>query len=219
MIIKNDKLRIAVIFSLVVTMMMSIIAGMHYYEQLSEKEERRVRREAAKVQAEQDREKLRAAFAQERAPIMVDARRALSEQRFAHAVEKLHPYREVLDPEATELYQQAQAGQAKLAAEEKAAQDAVAEAKRRARAQLEARIGKEPVPSNWDGAYYEVERLLKRTAHDPDSIDMEPCTKAVVTETGWRTRCAFRGRNAFGGLILTEGVFEIRHGEAYEIQP
>lgn len=75
----------------------------------------------------------------------------------------------------------------------------------------------EPRRSEWDGAYYEVQRLLKRTAHDPSSIEMLPCTLAVETAAGWLTTCEFRGRNALGALVLERAQFVIKNGDAVQI--
>jgi hypothetical protein len=69
--------------------------------------------------------------------------------------------------------------------------------------------GQPPTRSGWDNAYYGVERHLKQTAHDPDSIDVETCSTAVLTDGCWRTSCVYRGKNGFGALIRKESTFFI----------
>lgn len=77
----------------------------------------------------------------------------------------------------------------------------------------DSRIGPKPVASPWDGAYYEVERYLKRVLHDPDSLDFDGCTLPVQVDQGWRVTCDYRARNGFGALRRESGVFVIRHNE------
>lgn len=74
------------------------------------------------------------------------------------------------------------------------------------------RVGEPPVPSAWDGTYHEVERYLKSVANDPDSIEMNRCTKAVYSEEGWIVACEFFGRNAFNAKLRKQAWFTINHG-------
>lgn len=74
-----------------------------------------------------------------------------------------------------------------------------------------ARFGKPPVASAWDGTYHVVERYLKRVANDPDSIEVDSCTRVHYTKHGWLVGCDYRGRNAFGGMIRKSNWFTIRH--------
>ena len=80
-----------------------------------------------------------------------------------------------------------------------------------------ARFGVPPVASAWDGSYYEVERYLKRIANDPDSIDIDGCTKVYHIEDGWLVGCDYRGRNAFGGMIRQSNWFTIVHGTVVQM--
>lgn len=90
----------------------------------------------------------------------------------------------------------------------------------RLRKEREARIakfGEPPAQSAWDGSYYEVERYLKRVANDPDSIDIDGCTKVFHTESGWLVGCDYRGRNAFGGMIRQSNWFTIVHDQVIQM--
>lgn len=81
---------------------------------------------------------------------------------------------------------------------------------REERAQLEAlkaTCGKKPERSAWDGEIVGLESAVKRTAHDPGSIDIENCTEPVLTEACWRTTCQVRGKNAFGAQVLNSMTF------------
>jgi hypothetical protein len=73
---------------------------------------------------------------------------------------------------------------------------------------LRAVCGAEPPRrSDWDGSYVGVERLIKQSAHDPSSIDVEGCTVAVLTKSCWETHCKYRGNNAFGAKVVNAGTF------------
>lgn len=80
-----------------------------------------------------------------------------------------------------------------------------------------AKFGEAPTQSAWDGSYYAVERYLKRVANDPDSIDMDGCTKVYHTESGWLVGCDYRGRNAFGGMIRQSNWFTIVHDQVIQM--
>jgi hypothetical protein len=68
--------------------------------------------------------------------------------------------------------------------------------------------GNAPRLSGWDGGSSDAESLLKRGAHDPDSIDVERCTAAELTSNRcWRFTCEVRGKNMFGALVLNEHTF------------
>jgi hypothetical protein len=72
--------------------------------------------------------------------------------------------------------------------------------------------GPMPQVSAWDGSVIAVERYLKPRLNDPDSLDMANCTMPVVDGAYWRTACAYRAKNAFGGLVLDGKVFYIQAG-------
>lgn len=109
------------------------------------------------------------------------------------------------------------AAAAKAAADRKAAAERAAREKKLAaekakRDAVVAKFGESPTQSAWDGSYYEVERYLKHVANDPDSIDIDACTKVYRADDGWLVGCDYRGRNAFGGMIRKSNWFTIRHG-------
>jgi hypothetical protein len=81
-------------------------------------------------------------------------------------------------------------------------------------AETAARCGKAPLQSAWNGSYHYVESYLKENANDPDAIDVASCSKAVLTTACWKTVCKFRGKNLFGGKVLTFGVFYIAEDKA-----
>lgn len=70
-------------------------------------------------------------------------------------------------------------------------------------------IGKMPIQSRWDGSYMEVDQYLEAVANDPDSIDIQGCTKPYFTTQGWMVGCDYRGRNGFGGMIRQSSWFTI----------
>lgn len=73
------------------------------------------------------------------------------------------------------------------------------------------KFGNPPTSSAWDGTYHVVERYLKRTAHDPSSIEMYSCTNVRRNKDGWLVGCEYGGKNAFGGMIRKANWFTIRH--------
>lgn len=87
-------------------------------------------------------------------------------------------------------------------------EQAAAKAKEEKEAAYAAICGEKPTISSWDGEVIGLERALKETAHDPDSIDVEKCTNPILT-TGscWLVTCNVRGKNAFGAMILQRRTF------------
>jgi len=80
-------------------------------------------------------------------------------------------------------------------------------------------MGEKPVKSAWDGTYYAVKNYLKRVANDPDSIDVEECTKVYTSDDGWLVGCNYRGKNAFGGMIRKSNWFTILRGQVVKMHP
>ena len=78
--------------------------------------------------------------------------------------------------------------------------------------------GEKPVRSAWDGSYREVERHLESAAHDPDSIDIENCTEPYKAKEGWIVLCKYRGKNAFGGMVLNHNWFVIRQNRVISVE-
>lgn len=79
------------------------------------------------------------------------------------------------------------------------------------RALIETCGGEQPVLGPWDGELVGSENYLRRSAHDPDSIDVERCTPPVLVNRVqcWVTRCQVRGRNAFGAQVLNIVEFSV----------
>lgn len=179
-------------------------------EQIAQVREQRLAREA---EHKANYEKLRTS-------LLAKAESDLSANKPRDVISALQPYAQWLDAESQAVYKVALAATEaerkrveKEAAEKERVLREAAEKQRSAERAIVARIGEKPVASAWDGSYYEVERYLKRVAHDPDSIDMAGCSEALQTDAGWTVRCEYRGRNAFGGLILKNGLFVIKHGQ------
>lgn len=76
--------------------------------------------------------------------------------------------------------------------------------------------GIRPVRSSLDGSYPEVEAFLRRNMNDPSSLKFVGCTDAKLDQPldGWITHCEYRGKNAFGALVLNRSSFLIRGGRA-----
>lgn len=80
-----------------------------------------------------------------------------------------------------------------------------------------AKFGKKPIASGWDGSYLAVKQYLKRVANDPDSIEIDGCTKVYLVEEGWLVGCEYRGRNGFGGMVRQSNWFTIVHDRVIEM--
>jgi len=67
-----------------------------------------------------------------------------------------------------------------------------------------------PSISPWDGELVGSERYIRRTAHDPDSVDVGHCTTPVLTRREcWVSVCEVRGRNAFGAVVMHRVRFSV----------
>lgn len=70
--------------------------------------------------------------------------------------------------------------------------------------------GDSPSVGGWDGEVPGAEAYMRRTAHDPGSIDVENCTQPVLTRRNcWVTECIVRGRNAFGARVANTVRFSV----------
>ncbi len=83
---------------------------------------------------------------------------------------------------------------------------------------LEAVRGPKPINSPWDGSVPEVERYLERVLNDPDSYEHVSSTVPVVRGEYWLVRSSFRGKNAFGGLVLNTKTFYIQQNQVVRVQ-
>lgn len=176
----------------------------------------RVRREAARVETLKREAEARERYKTAAPDIARQARNALTLKDYPEVIRVVEPWLAVADAETKGMHQAAVDAIAKAKAEEAARIAAEKERVEAAHRALVARIGEMPVASAWDGAYYEVERYLQKIAHDPDSIDMDACSKPLEKDVGWVVRCDYRGKNAFGALIRKSGVFVIKHGEVVD---
>ena len=100
-------------------------------------------------------------------------------------------------------------------------QQKVAAAKQKAMDRRIASIGEPPQQSAWDGSYSEVTHFLKERANDPSSIEIVGCTKVsyATSGAGWLVGCDYRGKNAFGGLVMNSNWFVIKHGVVVKALP
>jgi len=61
-----------------------------------------------------------------------------------------------------------------------------------------------------EATYYVVETILKRSAHDPSSIDVEECSSPILSKNNcWVTECDVRGKNMFGAMIFARKTYSI----------
>lgn len=177
-----------------------------------EREEKAQAEQAAQKSAEAAAART-AEYNRRRAGLFSDATRLMLANKAEDVVALLEPWQGEMDAALQQRFDWAMDATAESRAENKRTERAVEEAKLNAELSLVAKLGKRPVQSAWDGSYYEVERYLKRTANDPDSIDIEGCTTVVAGTDGWNVRCRFRGTNAFGAKILLSQVFVIKNGQ------
>ncbi|NMY14274.1 hypothetical protein HBN74_01705 [Pseudomonas sp. WS 5019] len=88
----------------------------------------------------------------------------------------------------------------KLDAEEKARKEVAAQQAREARRkQVEAQF------SGWDGSHRNFERLIKASMNDPDSYEHVE-TRFIDNGDYVRVITKFRGKNAFGGMVVDSAV-------------
>lgn len=87
--------------------------------------------------------------------------------------------------------------------------------KRRAKQQaelaaVEAVCGSKPTQSAWDGFVLAAKHYLEDHLNDPDSFKAVGCTEPSLTKSScWVTKCQFRAKNAFGGMIVQTMQFSI----------
>lgn len=93
-----------------------------------------------------------------------------------------------------------------------------AERLRRQRLDRAARMavcGAAPTVSAFGGELIGAARLMRRSAHDPDSIEVENCSTPALAESRnycWLSTCDVLGRNMFGAMVRNTIQFEGRHG-------
>jgi hypothetical protein len=84
-----------------------------------------------------------------------------------------------------------------------------------AAALLEATRGPRPENSAWDGSIFCIESYLKTVMNDPDSYSHVSTTIAVPEGEYWVATSTFRGKNAFGALVLNSKKFYIQQNRLF----
>lgn len=78
---------------------------------------------------------------------------------------------------------------------------------------LHAVCGEAPTISAWDGELLGSESFIANHANDPDSVDVEHCTRPVLNKREcWRVECDVLGRNAFGAMVRNRYRFSVAGG-------
>lgn len=72
-------------------------------------------------------------------------------------------------------------------------------------------------PMLGDELKYACETLLKENANDPSSIDIEGYAVQRQSAKGWVVALKYRGKNAFGGLVLNVSTFDVRFNAAEKV--
>jgi hypothetical protein len=72
--------------------------------------------------------------------------------------------------------------------------------------------------SPWNQSVEQVERYLKRHAHNADSIEVMEWGKVARVGQGYQVRCTFRSRNVLGKVATASKVFVLdKNGEVTDI--
>lgn len=100
---------------------------------------------------------------------------------------------------------------------EKRRTDEAAAADKRSKVEAAAAIkelirGPRPTNSAWDGSVSSVERVVKASMHDPSSYSHVSTTVPVAEGDYWTVVSSFRGKNAFGALVINSKKFFIQSG-------
>jgi len=70
--------------------------------------------------------------------------------------------------------------------------------------------GPAPRKSPWDNSIPVIKNFVKTLANDPDSIEFIGCSDPLLEKKNcYKTVCAFRGKNIFGGKVLNTKTFWI----------
>lgn len=74
----------------------------------------------------------------------------------------------------------------------------------------------QPKADPWNGVCYAIKDFIKKNANDPSSIKYEECSYISKFSNGnYGQRVKYRGKNAFGALVLNENYF-IMSGVGYD---
>lgn len=87
------------------------------------------------------------------------------------------------------------------------------------------KFGPEPVKTEADGYYPEVEKYLKQHAPYPETLVMEGCTDCYYTRNGWLVGCNFREKDGLGitmsqfkwFTITNSTVRKVEQSQAYTV--
>ncbi len=90
--------------------------------------------------------------------------------------------------------------------------------KKLAKAAYRASCGDPPKRAGWDHGIFAVQSYVEDHAHDPDSVEVEGCTKPMLTgDACWATTCNVRGKNALGVKVLNRPTFWIAQGRVTRV--
>ena len=83
----------------------------------------------------------------------------------------------------------------------------------------EAKWGKIPEASPWDGITPEVNEFLKENLKDYASFSIIHCSEVrIYANLGpWAQRVSYRAKNSFGALELSDQVFVIKFGKVIKV--
>ena len=76
----------------------------------------------------------------------------------------------------------------------------------------------QPKADPWNGVCYAIKDYIKENANDPRSIKYVECSNIAKFSNGnYGQRVKYRGKNAFGALILNENYF-IMSGNGFNVK-
>ncbi|MDH4201533.1 MAG: hypothetical protein OEV87_01395 [Phycisphaerae bacterium] len=86
-------------------------------------------------------------------------------------------------------------------------------------AQIEAKFGKRPEQSSWDGSVRIVKDYIRSVAKDPDSLQFDKWSDVYYNENdGYIVYCVYRGKNSFGGYTVSANWFVIQYSQVVVIK-
>lgn len=95
------------------------------------------------------------------------------------------------------------------------------EALRQRELRISREAGEKPENSPWDAAVAPVVSFLKKNLKDPKSVEYIEWSPVTLLELDdgfyWAVRCKYRAKNSFGGYVIEEYVFLIRHGQVVDL--
>lgn len=83
-------------------------------------------------------------------------------------------------------------------------------------------IGEKPENSTWDAAVRPVTEYLETHLKDPDSVEYIEWSPVhlyhVEGKPYWRVRAKYRAKNSFGGYVVEEKLFYMRHKQVMTVE-